>query len=182
MVQNNPNIVQQVDPLTGLVVNVDSTTGIAIDPWMPSSGTKWAPTGIYSALEQQKLQTAIAAKAQAKTAKEGQQKGQFGQLMNMLFQAPDAMGQQVTVKTPDPAKINYIYDWSSIFATPSQAGLMPSPYGAINTVAPQQQAQAANQPMFKMASGFAGGGIVGSNDIEVGDGSVDDLINILKGN
>ena len=101
----------------------------------------------------------------------------------MLFSAPDAAGQQVTVKTPEPSKINYIYDWSSIFATPSQASMMPSPYGAMNTVAPQQQRQASNQPLFQFASGFAEGGIVGGNDINVGDGgSVDDLINILKGN
>lgn len=180
-IQQNPNIQQQIDPLTGVTVNVDTTTGQIVETWMPAAGTPWAATGIYSALEQQKLQQGVAAAAAAKTAKEVQQKSQFGQLMGMLFQAPDAAGQQVTVKTPDPAKINYIYDWSSIFATPSQAGLMPSPYGAMNTVAPQQQAQAANQPMFKTASGFASGGIVNSNDIQVG-GSVDDLINILKGN
>ena len=97
------------------------------------------------------------------------------------MQAPDAGGQQVTVKTPDPAKIGYFYDWSSIFATPSQAQMMPSPYGAMNMPL-QQQKQAANQPQLKMASGFAAGGIVG-NDIEVGDGgSIDDLMNYLKGN
>jgi hypothetical protein len=181
-IQQNPNIKQQVDPLTGVTVNVDTTTGKIVETWMPATGTQWGATGIYEELENQKLQQGIAAAAAAKTAKEVQQKSQFGQLMGMLFQAPDAMGQQVTVKTPDPARINYIYDFSSIFATPSQAGLMPSPYGAMNAVAPQQQAQAANQPMFKMASGFAGGGIVNSNDIEVGGSSVDDLINILKGN
>jgi len=69
---------------------------------------------------------------------------------------------------------------------------MPSPYGAMNTVMPQQKqggimGQAANDAYgapYKMAvGGFAEGGIVNGNNIEVGDGgSVDDLINILKGN
>jgi hypothetical protein len=187
-IQTNPNIKQQVDPTTGLVVNVDTTTGQTVNQWMPSSGTQWAPTGIYLALEQQKLQEAAAAAEKEKKDKEGRQKGQFGQLMNMLFQAPDARGQEVSVKTPDPARINYIYDWSSIFATPSQAGLMPSPYGQVNTVMqPAQQQPAANQSVYgapyKMAvGGFAEGGIVNSNDIQVGGNGIDDLINILKGN
>ena len=182
-VQQNTNIVQQVDPITGMIVNVDKSTGKVVQPWAPT-GSKWTPTGIYEILEKQKMQAATSAAAQAKQAKTAQQRGQFGQLMNMLFQAPDAGGQQVTVKTPDPAKINYIYDWSSIFATPSQAGLMPSPYGQVNNVMPQpkQPQQAANQPLFNLASGFAEGGIVNSNDIQVGGNGIDDLINILKGN
>lgn len=183
--QQNENLQETINPNTGITAWIDRTTGKEVFQPMISGG-QWAPTGIYAALEQQKAQTAATAKAQAAQAKEAQQKNQFGQLVNMLFQAPDAAGQQVTVKTPDPARINYIYDWSSVFATPSQASLMPSPYGAMNTVMPmqpQQKQQAANQPLFQMASGFAGGGIVGSNDMEVGDGgSVDDLINILKGN
>ena len=183
--QQNENLQETINPNTGITAWIDKTTGKEVFQPMISGG-QWAPTGIYAALEQQKAQTAATAKAQAAQAKEAQQKNQFGQLVNMLFQAPDAAGQQVTVKTPDPARINYIYDWSSVFATPSQASLMPSPYGAMNTVMPmqpQQKQQAANQPLFQMASGFAGGGIVGSNDMEVGDGgSVDDLINILKGN
>jgi hypothetical protein len=60
---------------------------------------------------------------------------------------------------------------------------MPSPYGQVNTVMPQQkQQQPANQPLFNLASGFAEGGIVNSNDIQVGGNGIDDLINILKGN
>ena len=75
---------------------------------------------------------------------------------------------------------------------------MPSPYGAMNTVAPRQTAgigslqsgmggQAANQNVYgapyQMAvGGFAGGGIVNGNDIEVGGSGIDDLLNILKGN
>jgi hypothetical protein len=32
------------------------------------------------------------------------------------------------VKTPDPAQIRYIYDFSSIFANPTQESMFPSPY------------------------------------------------------
>ena len=182
-IQQNQNIQQQIDPETGLTVYVDTTTGQPITAQPPALGGQWAPTGIYAALQQQEARQAQIAKAQSQQAKQAQQKNQFGQLMNMIFSAPDAAGQEVTVKTPEPSKINYIYDWSSIFATPAQASMMPSPYGPMNTVAPQQQKQPANQPMFQMASGFAEGGIVGGNDINVGDGgSVDDLINLLKGN
>ena len=48
-----------------------------------------------------------------------------------LLSAPDALGQRVDVKPPDPAKIDYFYDFDSIFATPKQASLFPSPYGKI---------------------------------------------------
>jgi len=45
-----------------------------------------------------------------------------------LTQQQDLYGQRVDVKTPDPARINYFYDWQSIFATPQQSSLFPSPY------------------------------------------------------
>lgn len=176
----NTNIKQQVDPETGITAYIDTTTGKEVSP--PTiGGAQWTSTGIYEILEKEKAQAAATAKAQAAKAKTAQQQSQFGQLMGMLFQAPDIAGQQVAVKTPDPAKIGYIYDFSSIFANPSQASMMPSPYGPMNAVAPKQPQQAANQPLFQLASGFAEGGIVNSNDIQVG-GSMDDLINILKGN
>jgi hypothetical protein len=62
--------------------------------------------------------------------------------------------QQVSVKTPDPMNIDYLYDFNSIFANPSQEGLFGSPYG--------NSRQAANTPMqpLNRASGFAKGGQV----------------------
>ena len=48
--------------------------------------------------------------------------------LQMALQAPDAAGQQVSVKTPDPLNLGYIYDFSSIFANPSQQALFPTPY------------------------------------------------------
>ena len=84
-------------------------------------------------------------------------------------------------------EIKNIYDWSSIFASPQQAGLFPSPYGQVNVFGQSPQAQpglaglgalGGQQQQFK----FAEGGMI-SNDIEVGSGgNVDDLLNILKGN
>ena len=62
--------------------------------------------------------------------------------------------QQVSVKTPDPMNIDYLYDFNSIFANPSQEGLFGSPYGT--------NRQPANTPMqpLNRASGFAEGGQV----------------------
>jgi hypothetical protein len=62
--------------------------------------------------------------------------------------------QQVSVRTPDPMNIDYLYDFNSIFANPSQEGLFGSPYG--------NSRQAANTPMqpLNRASGFAKGGQV----------------------
>jgi len=50
------------------------------------------------------------------------------QFLQQALLAPDAMGQQVTVKQPDPLNLRYIYDFNSIFANPQQAGMFPSPY------------------------------------------------------
>ena len=50
------------------------------------------------------------------------------QFLQQALQAPDAMGQQVTVRQADPLNLRYIYDFNSIFANPQQAGMFPSPY------------------------------------------------------
>ena len=62
--------------------------------------------------------------------------------------------QQVSVRTPDPMNIDYLYDFNSIFANPNQEGLFGSPYGT--------NRQPANIPMqpLNRASGFAEGGQV----------------------
>ena len=65
---------------------------------------------------------------QQQLATETQRMGNLGDLMGMLMQAPDAAGQTVSVRTPDPARINYIYDFDSIFANPQQGAMFPSPY------------------------------------------------------
>ena len=62
-------------------------------------------------------------------------------LVNALASAGDLSGTRVDVSTPDPARINYMYDFSDIFATPQQRGLFPSPYGGPQRAQQQQIAQ-----------------------------------------
>ena len=65
-------------------------------------------------------------------------------------------GAKTTVTEVDPMRINYLYDFNSIFANPAQEGLFASPYSTTT------RNKAANQPMGPMssASGFAEGGQV----------------------
>ena len=94
------------------------------------------PTGLYGTVQDTKteLEQAIDLSQQTlsqeiKEAEERQFKmSNVRQLQDMLMQAGDIGGQQVTVKSPDPARIGYMYDFSSIFATPQQQALFPSPY------------------------------------------------------
>jgi hypothetical protein len=68
------------------------------------------------------------AKAGAAQALKTQRTSNLNNLVNMLGQAGDTGGQQVTTKQVDPAKIAYVYDWNSIFANPSQQNMFVSPY------------------------------------------------------
>ena len=117
-------------------------------PSAPAAGSKWAATGIYGTLaeNQAAAQKAIAAEAEAtratnariaaanrnaatQQAQQTRRMGNVNSLMNMLGQANDINGQQVTVKPADPAKIGYVYDFDSIFANPTQEKMFGSPYG-----------------------------------------------------
>ncbi len=60
---------------------------------------------------------------------------------NALMGAGDLSGTRVDVSTPDPARINYIYDFEDVFATPQQKSLFPSPYGKPQMAQQQQMAQ-----------------------------------------
>ena len=75
------------------------------------------------------------------------------------------MGQRVDVQTPDPMRIDYLYDigGSSIFATPQQAQLFGSPFGGTRARPPMQAP--TNSPSApplgpRRVSGFAEGGQV----------------------
>ncbi len=65
-------------------------------------------------------------------------------------------GARTTVTTPDPLNLDYLYDFESIFANPTQEGKFLSPYSTTTRNKP------ANQPTgpMPMASGFAEGGQV----------------------
>jgi hypothetical protein len=62
-------------------------------------------------------------------------------LFNAMLGAGDLSGTRVDVSTPDPARINYIYDFEDVFATPQQKSLFPSPYGKPQMAQQQQMAQ-----------------------------------------
>jgi hypothetical protein len=62
-------------------------------------------------------------------------------LFNAMLGAGDISGTRVDVSTPDPARINYIYDFEDVFATPQQKSLFPSPYGKPQMAQQQQMAQ-----------------------------------------
>lgn len=102
----------------------------------PAPDSKWAPTGVFKTVADEAAATRKAQadeaektrQAQAAAATKTQRMGNLNNLMNMLGQAGDTGGQQVTVKAADPAKIGYIYDWNSIFANPSQANMFVSPF------------------------------------------------------
>ena len=65
-------------------------------------------------------------------------------------------GARTTVTTPDPLNLEYLYDFESIFANPTQEGKFLSPYSTTT------RNKSANQPTgpMPMASGFAEGGQV----------------------
>ena len=90
-------------------------------------------------------------KQQAAAAQKTQQMGNVNTMLNMLSQAPDVSGQQVTVKEADPAKIGYLYDWNSIFANPAQEQLFTTPYAEGGMVA--DNPDAINEELLKLLRG-----------------------------
>jgi len=141
---NQDGIINQsdLDILNNVVTNPDPQ-------WLAPTGSKWAATGIYGTLaeNQAAAQKAIADEAErtraanaaiasanrnaaAQQAQRTQRMGNINNMMGMLMQAGDIGGQTVTTKQVDPAKIGYVYDWSSIFANPTQQKMFTSPFGS----------------------------------------------------
>ena len=97
--------------------------------------SKFAPTGVYATqqemqqeLEQQQQQLAQQTQQQIKTeATKDAARDFFGELLG----AADLTGQKVDVAESPLAKIDYLYDFGSIFGTPQQGALFPTPYGNI---------------------------------------------------
>jgi hypothetical protein len=163
-----------VDLLTRLMA------GDVNESWPPTAGTVWGPTGLFAqqAEEAERTRQAQAAEAertrqaQAQQAQRTQRMGNINSMMGMLMQAPDVGGQQVTVKAPDPAKIGYIYDWSSIFANPAQEKMFVTPFSQPQPTQPMMPMQ--QRPM---GFGFAQGGAVRGELDDVND----ELLKMLKG-
>jgi hypothetical protein len=124
----------------------------------PAPDSKWAPTGVFKTVADEAVATRQAQadeaektrKAQAAAATKTQRMGNLNNLMNMLGQAGDTGGQQVTVKAADPAKIGYIYDWNSIFANPSQEKLFASPFAQGGMV---DGSEDVNEELLKILKG-----------------------------
>ena len=74
---------------------------------------------------QTQTQLATQLQTQLQTQDEMARRRAFG---DFVRQQQDMAGQRVDVRTPDPMRINYLYDFQSIFATPQQASLFPTPY------------------------------------------------------
>lgn len=153
------------------------------EPWTPAAGTAWAPTGLFAqqAAEAEKTRQAQAAEAektrqaQAQQALRTQRMGNLNSMMGMLMQSPDIGGQQVTVKSPDPAKIGYIYDWSSIFANPAQEQMFITPFSQPQQ--PTTSPMVAGRQQRPMGAMFAQGGEVRNEVDDVNN----ELLKILRG-
>jgi hypothetical protein len=79
---------------------------------------------------------------------------------NLLMDADDLEGRRVDVGQVDPARINYVYDFKDIFATPQQAGMFVSPYGQAQKIQRPQQSQNSIMQGPLQIGGFAAGGEV----------------------
>jgi hypothetical protein len=99
-------------------------------------GTPWAASGIYKTIQDQQRAQQQQAQRLGQQMQRQQRVGNVQQLYQMMRGAPDAAGQQVDVKAPELAKINYFYDvyGPSIFATPQQEQLFRRPFAQGGTV------------------------------------------------
>ena len=95
-------------------------------------------------------------------------------------EAVDLLSQMATttVKTPEVAKIEYMYDigGDSLFATPKQESLMPSPFED----APDPVEGAMPRYQYYAPGGgytYAEGGLIGNDDLQ----TIDDLYEMIRG-
>ena len=126
---------EDLDLLTQLQQDPSLATelGITLDPNLVTD-----PTGVYKTIldtqtnvesKIEQTETALEAKI-AEEAERSRMRASQGALRDFFgFAQQGAFDPQTTtVKSPDPAKIGYIYDFSSIFANPQQEALFGSPY------------------------------------------------------
>ena len=156
---NSDGVIDQADKVAidrALNYKPDTDTPFA---FTPGAGSKWAPTGVFKTVADEAEATRQAQAAEAERTRQAnaaaalrtQRMGNINTMMGMLGQAPDAGGQQVTVKTPDPAKIGYIYDFNSIFANPAQEKMFASPYAQGGVV--RNDTDDINDELLKMLKG-----------------------------
>ena len=107
------------DLLAGRPVDIATTSPFA------------GPTGIYAAIDantQRELDALTETKIDLQTDfnRQLQQEQKENLLMDVLSD-PASMRREVSVTTPPPTNIDYLYDFGSIFANPQHAGLFASP-------------------------------------------------------
>ena len=141
---SDAEVIQQYDVTGDGVIDINDQTLLesilAGDTDVTVADTSiFAPTGVYDAISDTEtaLQEDIAQTQDQITEMEQNIQTNIEQeavraglrdFLGMAMESPDMGGQQVTVKTPDPMQLNYLYDFSSIFANPTQQNLFPSPY------------------------------------------------------
>jgi predicted Zn-dependent protease with MMP-like domain len=141
---NDAKVIQQYDVTGDGVIDINDQTLLesilAGDTDVTVADTSiFAPTGVYDAIsdtetalqedidQTQDQITEMEQNIQTNIEQEAVRAG-LRDFLGMAMESPDMGGQQVTVKTPDPMRLNYLYDFSSIFANPTQQNLFPSPY------------------------------------------------------
>jgi hypothetical protein len=141
---NDAKVIQQYDVTGDGVIDINDQTLLesilAGNTDVTVADTSiFAPTGVYDAIfdtetalqedidQTQDQITEMEQNIQTNIEQEAVRAG-LRDFLGMAMESPDMGGQQVTVKTPDPMRLNYLYDFSSIFANPTQQNLFPSPY------------------------------------------------------
>ena len=141
---NDAKVIQQYDVTGDGVIDINDQTLLesilAGNTDVTVADTSiFAPTGVYDAIsdtetalqedidQTQDQITEMEQNIQTNIEQEAVRAG-LRDFLGMAMASPDMGGQQVTVKTPDPMRLNYLYDFSSIFANPTQQNLFPSPY------------------------------------------------------
>jgi hypothetical protein len=141
---SDAEVIQQYDVTGDGVIDINDQTLLerilAGDTDVTVADTSiFAPTGVYDAIfdtetalqeeidQTQDQITEMEQNIQTNIEQEAVRAG-LRDFLGMAMASPDMGGQQVTVKTPDPMRLNYLYDFSSIFANPTQQNLFPSPY------------------------------------------------------
>ena len=131
----NEELTTQYDVTGDGVVTQDDVTLLdqilAGEDVTPADTSVFAPTGLYAQQAQdtqttQDLVTQLATDIQTQITAEGKQQG----IRDLL--AAEQMGlfapAKATISSPDPYRLDYLYDFDSIFATPQQQSLFLSPY------------------------------------------------------
>jgi septal ring factor EnvC (AmiA/AmiB activator) len=143
------SLTQGQKDLTNLLTKQGVDLGSAIST--AAAATNKAIADEAAATRQAQANEATATRqAQAAQALKTQRMGNINSLVNMLGQAGDTGGQQVTVKQADPAKIGYVYDFGSIFANPAQEKMFASPFAQGGMV---DDSEAVNDELLKLLKG-----------------------------